>query len=439
MMEATYGFKLFMSNASGTGLTNVRRKRLFQEIKMSSKMEPHINTSNMTIQEVAVDAVTPYEKNPRKIPQEAIDRVAASIKEFGFKQPIVVDKDMVIIVGHTRLLAAKKLGYETVPVLVASDLSPEKARAYRLADNKTNEFTDWNFETLQEELASFLSIEDFNMEDFGFDMSFLDKNADDVQEDDFDPDTAYNEAKNNCHVTLGDIWELGQHRLMCGDSTILEDVKKLMGDEKADLCVTDPPYNVNYEGSNGMKIQNDKMESSMFNRFLCYAFSSMEYCLNPGAPFYVWFASREHINFDQALNEAGLSVRQELVWVKNSLVIGRQDYQWRFEPCLYGWKEGTAHRWYGGRDKSNVLEYDKPQRSDMHPTMKPLPLFAHLVQNSSKKNDVVLDLFGGSGTTLITCEEMERQCRMMEYDPIYCQVIINRWESLTGKTAKKIC
>ena len=438
-METTYGFKLFMSNASGTGLTNVRRKRLFQEIKMSSKMEPHINTSNMTIQEVAVDAVTPYENNPRKIPQEAIDKVAASIKEFGFKQPIVVDKDMVIIVGHTRLLAAKKLGYETVPVLVASDLSPEKARAYRLADNKTNEFTDWDFETLQEELASFLSIEDFNMEDFGFDMSFLDKNADDVQDDDFDPDTAYNEAKNNCHVTLGDVWELGQHRLMCGDSTILEDVKKLMGDEKADLCVTDPPYNVNYEGSNGMKIQNDKMESSMFNRFLCYAFSSMEYCLNPGAPFYVWFASREHINFEQALNEAGLSVRQELVWVKNSLVIGRQDYQWRFEPCLYGWKEGTAHRWYGGRDKSNVLEYDKPQRSDMHPTMKPLPLFAHLVQNSSKKNDVVLDLFGGSGTTLITCEEMERQCRMMEYDPIYCQVIINRWEALTGKTAKKIC
>ena len=173
-----------------------------------TKMEPPIYTSKMTIQEVAVDAVTPYEKNPRKIPQEAIDRVAASIKEFGFKQPIVVDKDMVIIVGHTRLLAAKKLGYETVPVLVASDLSPEKARAYRLADNKTNEFTDWDFETLQEELASFLSIEDFDMEDFGFDMSFLDKKADDVLEDDFDPDSAYNEAKNNCHVTQGDIWKL---------------------------------------------------------------------------------------------------------------------------------------------------------------------------------------------------------------------------------------
>lgn len=406
-----------------------------------TKMEPHINTSIMTIQEVAVDAVTPYEKNPRKIPQEAIDRVAASIKEFGFKQPIVVDKDMVIIVGHTRLLAAKKLGYETVPVLVASDLSPEKARAYRLADNKTNEFTDWDFETLQEELASFLSIEDFNMEDFGFDMSFLDKKADDVLEDDFDPDSAYNEAKNNCHVTQGDIWKLGNHRLMCGDSTSADDVGRLMDGEKADLCVTDPPYNVDYQGGTQekLKIMNDKMESQKFYSFLYDAFSSLASAMREGAPFYVWFASREHINFESALNNAGLGVRQELIWNKNSLVIGRQDYQWKYEPCLYGWKEGAAHSWYGGRDKSNVLDYDKPQKSDMHPTMKPLPLFAHLVENSSRKDNVVIDLFGGSGTTLIACEEMERQCRMMELDPIYCQVIINRWEALTGKTAKKIC
>ena len=208
---------------------------------MSSKMEPHINTSKMTIQEVAVDAVTPYDKNPRKIPQEAIDRVAASIKEFGFKQPIVVDKDMVIIVGHTRLLAAKKLGYETVPVLVASDLSPEKARAYRLADNKTNELTDWDFDTLQEELESFLSVEDFNMEDFGFDMSFLDKKADDVEEDDFEPETEYEKARENCNVERGERWMLGNHVLMCGDSTSSDDMRKLMGKETADLIFTDPP------------------------------------------------------------------------------------------------------------------------------------------------------------------------------------------------------
>ena len=404
-------------------------------------MNTPIMKSGLVITWVAIDAITPYENNPRKIPKEAIEKVAASIREFGFRQPIVVDKDMVVVVGHTRLLAARSLGYDEVPVLVASDLPPEKVKAYRLADNRTNEFTSWDDDRLMEELTAFLSVDGFDMEDFGFDMSFLDKKADDVEEDDFDPDSAYTEAKNNCHVTQGDIWKLGNHRLMCGDSTSADDVGRLMGGERADLCVTDPPYNVDYQGKteDKLKIVNDKMESRKFYVFLCDAFSSMNYALKEGAPFYVWFASREHVNFESALNNAGLSVRQELIWNKNSITIGRQDYQWKFEPCLYGWKEGAPHSWYGGRDKSNVLDYDKPLKSDMHPTMKPLPLFAHLVQNSSKKNDVVLDLFGGSGTTLITCEEMERQCRMMEYDPIYCQVIINRWEALTGKTAEKVC
>ncbi len=404
-------------------------------------MNTPIVKSGLVITWVAIDAITPYENNPRKIPKEAIEKVAASIREFGFRQPIVVDKDMVVIVGHTRLLAARSLGYDEVPVLVASDLPPEKVKAYRLADNKTNEFTSWDDDRLMEELTAFLSVDGFDMEDFGFDMSFLDKKADDVEEDDFDPDSAYSEAKNNCHVTQGDIWKLGNHRLMCGDSTSADDVGRLMGGERADLCVTDPPYNVDYQGGteDKLKILNDKMESQKFYSFLHDAFSSLASAMREGAPFYVWFASREHINFESALNNAGLSVRQELIWNKNSLVIGRQDYQWKYEPCLYGWKEGAAHSWYGGRDKSNVLEYDKPQRSDMHPTMKPLPLFARLVENSSRKNNVVIDLFGGSGTTLIACEEMERQCRMMELDPIYCQVIINRWEALTGKQAEKVC
>lgn len=404
-------------------------------------MNTPIMKSGLVITWVAIDAITPYENNPRKIPKEAIEKVAASIREFGFRQPIVVDKDMVVVVGHTRLLAARSLGYDEVPVLVASDLPPEKVKAYRLADNKTNEFTSWDDDRLMEELTAFLSVDGFDMEDFGFDMSFLDKKADDVEEDNFDPDSAYTEAKNNCHVTQGDIWKLGNHRLMCGDSTSADDVGRLMGGERADLCVTDPPYNVDYQGKteDKLKIVNDKMESPKFYVFLCDAFSSMHYALKEGAPFYVWFASREHVNFESALNNAGLSVRQELIWNKNSITIGRQDYQWKFEPCLYGWKEGAAHSWYGGRDKSNVLDYDKPLKSDMHPTMKPLPLFARLVENSSRKDDVVLDLFGGSGTTLIACEEMERQCRMMEFDPIYCQVIINRWEALTGKQAEKVC
>lgn len=307
-------------------------------------MNTPIIKNGLVITWVAIDAVTPYENNPRKIPKEAIEKVAASIREFGFRQPIVVDKDMVVIVGHTRLLAARSLGYDEVPVLVASDLPPEKVKAYRLADNKTNEFTSWDDDRLMEELTAFLSVDGFDMEDFGFDMSFLDKKADDVLEDDFDPDSAYNEAKNNCHVTQGDIWKLGNHRLMCGDSTSADDVGRLMDGEMADLCVTDPPYNVDYQGGTGekLKIMNDKMESQKFYSFLYDAFSSLASAMREGAPFYVWFASREHINFESALNNAGLGVRQELIWNKNSLVIGRQDYQWKYEPCLYGWKEGAA-------------------------------------------------------------------------------------------------
>ena len=217
--------------------------------------------------------------------------------------------------------------------------------------------------------------------------------------------------------------------------------RNCLGGGTADLCVTDPPYNVDYEGKGdiGMKIKNDKMDKSKFFNFLYDAFSSMASILKDGCPFYIWFASREHLNFESALNNAGLNVRQELVWNKNSMTLGRQDYQWKFEPCLYGWKEGASHKWYGGRDKTNVLEFNKPLRSDMHPTMKPVPLFAYLIENSSKEGDVVVDIFGGSGTTMIACEEMNRVCRMMELDPIYCQVIINRWEALTGRKARKIC
>lgn len=214
-------------------------------------MNTPILKSGLVITWVAIDAITPYENNPRKIPKEAIEKVAASIREFGFRQPIVVDKDMVVVVGHTRLLAARSLGYDEVPVLVASDLPPEKVKAYRLADNRTNEFTSWDDDRLMEELNAFLSVDGFDMEDFGFDMSFLDKKADDVDEDDFDPDSAYTEAKNNCHVTQGDIWKLGNHRLMCGDSTSADDVGRLMGGERADLCITDPPYGINIVNDKG--------------------------------------------------------------------------------------------------------------------------------------------------------------------------------------------
>ena len=285
-----------------------------KEKEMSSKMEPHINTSNMTIQEVAVDAVTPYEKNPRKIPQEAIDKVAASIKEFGFKQPIVVDKDMVIIVGHTRLLAAKKLGYETVPVLVASDLSPEKARAYRLADNKTNELTSWDDELLMQELEAFLSVNDF------------------------DSETEYEIAKNNCNVESGDKWQLGNHVLMCGDSTDSEVVRNLMDGNLADICVTDPPYNIAYNKSKIGEIKNDNMDSESFSAFIKEAMQNVSDSMKEGGAVYVFYADAEAVNFINAFKGAGLYLSTNLIWVKNQMVISWADYQPKHEPCLYGWK-----------------------------------------------------------------------------------------------------
>lgn len=255
-------------------------------------------------------------------------------------------------------------------------------------------------------------------------------------EDDFDEATEEIEAK----VKFGEVWQLGEHRLMCGDSTKEECIKKLMGEEKAEMWLTDPPYNVAYEGKTKekLKIDNDNMSSNVFRAFLVSAFVGARDVLCEGASFYIWFASREHINFEGALNDVGLFARQELVWAKNVMVLGRQDYQWKHEPCLYGWKEGRSHRWFNDRSQTTILEFNKPSRNGEHPTMKPIPLFAYLIKNSSKEGDLVLDNFGGSGTTLIACEQLNRKCRMMEFDPHYCDVIIARWEKLTGKKAEKI-
>ena len=433
-------------------------------------MNTPIMKSGLVITWVAIDAITPYENNPRKIPKEAIDKVAASIREFGFRQPIVVDKDMVVIVGHTRLLAARSLGYAEVPVLVASDLPPEKVKAYRLADNKTNEFTSWDDDRLMEELTAFLSVDGFDMEDFGFDMSFLDKKADDVEDDNFEPETEYEIAKNNCNVSEGDKWILGDHILMCGDSTKVEDVKELMEGRTADICITDPPYNIAYNKSKiGVEIKNDNMDSESFSLFIQSAMNNIADSMKAGGSVYVFYADAEAVNFIEAYKGAGLYLSTNLIWVKNQIVISWADYQPMHEPCLYGWKEGASHYFVDDRDNKSVMEdkvnlyemnkqqlieyvkelqhiqkltvlrEDKPTRSDLHPTMKPVKLIARLMENSSREGETVLDLFGGSGTTLIVSEQMGRACRMMEFDPIYCQVIINRWEALTGKSAEKVC
>lgn len=384
----------------------------------------------MKVQSMSITDIKPYPKNPRDN-DAGVDAVANSIKEFGWQQPIVVDKDNVIIVGHTRYKAAKKLGMKEVPVVVASNLSDEQVRAYRLADNKTGELTDWDMGLLDDELGD---ITDIDMSDFGFDLDIPD-DEEEVQEDNFDEEPP-EEPKSK----LGHVYQLGRHRLMCGDSTNPEMVKKLLGGVQADLLLTDPPYNVGYEGKqkSKMTIKNDRQEDDEFYKFLFNAFSAAKDNLKQGSSFYIWYVSSEAANFNNAANNAGLSVREELIWEKNNLVMGRQDYQWKHEPCLYGWVEGGSHSWYSDRKQTTVMHFDKPQRADLHPTMKPVALFDYQIKNSTKSGDVVLDLFGGSGTTIMACEQDGRNACVMEYDPKYVDVIIKRWEDFTGEKAKLI-
>lgn len=386
---------------------------------------------------ININDLIPYENNPR-INDNAVDAVANSIKEFGFKVPIVVDKNNVIVAGHTRLKAAQKLGLEEVPVIVADDLTEEQIKAFRLADNKVSELADWDFSKLEEELNGL----DMDMSQFNFDMKELSKEFDknkEVTEDDFDVDEELEKIEEPTSKR-GDVFQLDNHYLMCGDSTSKEDVERLMNGNKADLVVTDPPYNVAYEGSTKDKltIMNDKMTPEQFKEFLTEAFRQLYEILKEGGAFYIWLSSREQVNFETALNEAGLNVRQQLIWNKNSMTLGRQDYQWKHEPCLYGWKNGASHNWFSDRSQTTVMEFNKPNRNGEHPTMKPLELMGYQITNSSKDGDVVTDLFGGSGSTLIACEQLNRNCYTMELDPKYCDVIIKRWETLTGKQAVKL-
>lgn len=337
----------------------------------------------------------------------------------------------VIIAGHTRYKAAKRLKLKEVPIVVADNLTEEQVNAYRLADNKSGELATWDDDELQEELDKILDID---MTDFGFDLE-TELEDDEVIDDDYEEEVP-EEPKSK----LGQVYQLGRHRLMCGDSTKPEDVKKLMNGVQADLLITDPPYNVNYEGKQDSKmtIKNDHQEADNFYKFLLAAFTNAKDNMKAGAAFYIWYASSEAVNFNRSAVDAGLSVRQELIWAKNQMIIGRQDYQWQHEPCLYGWADNGSHSWYSDRKQTTILNFDKPQRSDLHPTMKPIPLFDYQIKNSSKSGDIVLDLFGGSGTTLMACEQDGRNAYLMEFDPRYVDVIIDRWEKFTGKTAKLI-
>lgn len=389
----------------------------------------------MEIREILIDDLREYENNPRNN-DGAVQAVAESIKQFGFKVPIVIDSDNVIVAGHTRLKAARLLGLETVPCIIADDLTPEQVKAYRLADNKTGELAEWDFSALEMELAELSDMDlNFDMSDFGFETTDFEEPQEIV--DDIVPEA---DEANEPICKCGDVWQLGNHRLVCGDSTNVLDVELLMNGQEADLLVTDPPYNVAYEGSTKDKltIQNDDMSDGDFLAFLQTAFENANNVMREGAAFYIWHADSEGFNFRSACKNTGWKIRQCLIWLKNSIVLGRQDYQWKHEPCLYGWKDGAAHYFIDDRTQSTVWEFNKPLRNSEHPTMKPVDLIAKAVNNSSRRGNIVLDLFGGSGSTLIACEQLERKCYTMELDPKYCDVIIKRWEQFTGEKAIKI-
>jgi DNA modification methylase len=388
----------------------------------------------MQIEMRKVSELIPYENNPR-INDQAVDAVAASIKEFGFKVPVIVDRDDVVIAGHTRIKAARQLGMETVPTIKADDLTPEQVKAFRLADNMTAEKSKWDFERLYQELEELQKVDlDFDMADFGFELDMLDDYTE-IKEDEVE--TEIEEVISES----GDTWLLGDHILYVGDSTNSRDMTKLVGDEEIDLVVTDPPYGVSYEGRSQeldhKTIESDNLQFEEFYTFLVSAFQNIKDVLKPGGAFYIWYGGRA-LNFYRAMHEVKLDIRQQLVWNKNSFILGRQDYQWKHEVCMYGWKEGAEHYFTDSRREATVIDCHKPLKNDLHPTMKPVKLIAYQIKNSSKRGESVLDPFGGSGTTMIACEQLGRRCFMMEFDPYFADVIVNRWEKFTGKEAERI-
>jgi len=378
------------------------------------------------VKNVSISKIKPYENNPRDN-EAGVDAVANSIKEFGWQQPIVVDKDNVIIVGHTRYLATKKLGLKEVPVKVATGLTPEQVKAYRLADNKTGELTDWDMGLLDDELAD---IADIDMSDFGFDLDLGDDEAE-VQEDDFDE-----EVPEEPQSKLGQIYQLGRHRLMCGDSTNPEDVKKLVGGVKCDLLLTDPPYGIDYQGRTESKIKNDSLDDDSFIAFLTNMLEAAKQVLKQGASIYMWYSQVRSLAFYAALKKAGISPKQQLVWVKSNITMGKP-YRNKYEPCVFA-TLSKDYCWYSDNSQSTVMNFDNPKKNKLHPTMKPVALFDYQIKNSTKSGDTVLDLFGGSGTTIMACEQDRRNACVMEYDPKYVDVIIKRWEDFTGEKAELI-
>jgi DNA modification methylase len=398
------------------------------------------------------EKLTPYARNSRTHSDAQVAQIAASIAEFGFTNPILAGGDGVIVAGHGRLAAAQKLGIAMVPVVVLDHLTPTQRRALVIADNRLALDAGWDEEMLARELAALQEDDGFDLSLLGFSdqelaelLAGIEGTSEGLTEEDQVPEVTENPISQ-----AGDVWLLDKHRLMCGDSTSIDAVKKLMAGGQADMLLCDPPYNVCYGGAGGnaanknkvdggkrntQSILNDDMSDVDFRQFLVAAFTTATTVMKPGAVFYIWHSDTEGYNFRGACRDAGLTVRQCLIWKKSSLVMGRQDYHWKHEPCLYGWKDGAGHLWATDRKQTTILEFDKPSANGVHPTMKPVALFEYQMLNNTKGADVVLDLFGGSGTTAIAAEKHGRHARLMELDAKYCDVIVLRWQEFTGQQA----
>ena len=378
-------------------------------------------------EKVDIDRLIPYARNARTHSKEQILQLRSSLREFGFVNPIIVDKDLNIIAGHGRVLAAKAEGLSEVPCVFAEHLTDAQKRAYILADNRLALNAGWDEELLALEFGELKDL-GFNLELTGFGLDEIEKlfaaDGEEVKDDDFDLTAALEQA---AFVLPGDVWTLGRHRLICGDATDADTVKKLMGGRKANLVLTDPPYNVGFESASGLKIKNDSQKSEQFYNFLLAAFHSIANNMESGGSAYIFHADTEGENFRRAFREAGFHLSGTCIWVKDSFVMGRSPYQWQHEPILYGWLKTGAHKWYAGRSEATIWNFAKPKKNSDHPTSKPLDLLAYPIKNSSQANGIVLDTFGGSGSTLIACEQADRICNMLELDEKYASVILRRY------------
>lgn len=403
---------------------------------------------------ISISEIKPYDRNARTHSTEQVKQIMDAIKEWGFTNPLLIDEQGNLIAGHGRLEAVKQLNKVDfkdepileLPAIVVKGLSDSQKKALIIADNQIALNAGWDYEVLALELKELENI-NYDLDLLAFDnvdellSGVINESESEIIKGE---DDAYDlKDKYDIKVNEGELWRLGEHYLICGDSTKPETLERLLKAHdatKADMVITDPPYNVDYQGgtSETLKIKNDNMSQDDFIDFLTAIFKNIKNYTRAGGSFYIWYANLKIYEFSIALKLGGLTMRQELIWVKNTITLSHSDYQWAHEPCLYGWVDGASHFWYSDRKQRTTLFFDKPLKSDLHPTMKPIELFAYLIGASSKEGDIVLDTFGGSGTTIIACEQLGRRGAAVELDPFYCSSIIDRWQKLTGKTAELV-